>query len=240
MNKNLDLFISIGNTRTSFAVFEKSIDNIKIIKKNTKLFFNTMDFEKIFDFLNVNVQKIFVCSVVEYANKKLLLFFKDKEVIFLTSSNQNLIKLNLLDNPNEVGNDILASAIYANILSKNIIIASLGTATVISNVVNGSLIGCIIFPGLGISYKSLITNTMIKKIELNWTNKDIGTNTKDALSIGVIKGHQIIIKELSKPFHTIDTLYIYFGGNAPYIKLKGWKKIEDIDILGLYLFSLSR
>ncbi len=146
----------------------------------------------------------------------------------------------MLDNVDEIGNDIIASAIYANSLNKNTIIASLGTATVISSVIDGSLNGCIIFPGLETAYNALIENTMIEKNELSPINKKIGTNTQDALSIGIIKGHQVMIKELSKPFSAPNTLHIYFGGNTSYIELKGWKQIEDMDLWGLYLFSLSR
>ncbi|MGL6125109.1 MAG: type III pantothenate kinase [Metamycoplasmataceae bacterium] len=237
MKANNDLFISIGNTMTTFAIFNKSINDKKIIKIPTKNKFKKEIFLKILNDLNVVPKKIFVCSVVNKINKRIVLFFKDKEIIFLNYHSQNIIDLSLLDNKNEIGNDIIASAIYAQSLGKNIIVASLGTATTLSKVSDGVLMGCIIMPGIQMSYDALIEGTMIPKTRVISTEKNLGKNTQDAMSIGIIKGQMIMINEFSKYFHTPDTIYIYFGGNAKYLKLHSWKYIEDIDLLGLYLFS---
>ena len=240
MNKTkTNFFISIGNTRTSFAYFPEHIDSIKIIKTKTKNFFNNISFEDIFNQFGINPNKIFVCSVVEEVNHKLVTFFPHNEIVFLKHDNQKIINLNLLDNPQEIGNDIIASAIYAKSLGQNVTVVSLGTASVISNIVEGSLLGCIIMPGLEISYNALIQNTAINKVELTPLTSIIGTSTQKSLSIGIINGHKAMIKELTKPFHTPQTKYVYFGGNTSYIELNNWKKIEDIDLLGLYLFSVT-
>lgn len=240
MKKHDNFYISIGNTRTTFAIFDGSIDKMKMIKKNTIEIFEKMDFKEILDVFNIIPQKIFVCSVVDYASEKIKEFFDKNEIIFLNYSNQKNIDLSLLDNPFEIGNDIIASAIYAQSLAKNITIISLGTATVISNIRGQAIVGCIIAPGLEISYNALIEKTTIPKLKLNYTSKIIGKNTSDALNIGVVSGHKLMIQELTKSFHTPDTLYIYFGGNAHYIKFSNWKYVSDIDLLGLYLFSINR
>ncbi len=236
---NMNLYISIGNTRTTFGYFPNNIKSIKIIKKNTQEFFNKINFDQILSEFNISIKQIFVCSVVKEANVKLQEFLVGKEIIFLKHNNQKMIKLDQLDNPQELGNDIIASAIYASHLSDNTTILSLGTASVLSSVVNGSLAGCIIIPGLELSYNALIESTDMQKIKLNYTPNNIGKNTQDALSIGIITSHQIILEELAKKFHHQKTLYVYFGGNASYIKLNNWKKIEDMDLLGLYLFSIN-
>ncbi len=239
MPKNMNLYISIGNTRTTFAYFPNNITSIKIIKKNTKEFFNKMNFDEILSEFNILIKQIFVCSVVKEANAKLKIYFVNQKIIFLNHDNQKLIKLNQLENPHEVGNDIIAAAIYAAHLSDNTTVLSLGTASVISSIINSSLAGCIITPGLEISYNALIENTDIPKIKLTYTSKNIGKNTQEALSIGMITGHKILLEELAKKFHNEKTLYVYFGGNTSYIKLNNWKKIKDMDLLGLYLFSIN-
>ncbi|MGL4252157.1 MAG: type III pantothenate kinase [Metamycoplasmataceae bacterium] len=234
-----NLYISIGNTRTTFAIFEESIQNIKTVKKYTnEIFENT---NEILNELNIKPRKIFVCSVVEKFNAKIQNIFSNIKVIFLNYLTQNIINLDLLDDKSEIGNDMIASAIYAQSIGKNIVITSLGTATTISAVIDRSIIGCIILPGLKISYDALIEKTMIPDTQLKSTRKNIGKNTQEALSIGIIEGHKIVIKELSKKFEMpLDTLYLYSGGNSCYIKLNNWKYIEDIEILGLYLFSVGK
>ncbi|MGL5617494.1 MAG: type III pantothenate kinase [Metamycoplasmataceae bacterium] len=238
MKKKSNLYISIGNTRTTFAIFDKSINNVKKVKEYTKdILINIIN---ILDELNIEPQKLFVCSVVEKYNNKIVKLFKNSEVVFLNYLSQNIVNLDLLDNQHEIGNDMIASAIYAQSIGENIIIVSLGTATTISAVSKKSIIGCIILPGLKILYDALIKKTMIPDTELQSTKKKIGKNTKDALSIGIIEGHKIAIIELSNRIGmSSDTIYLYSGGNANYIKLNGWKYIEDIDILGLYLFSID-
>lgn len=236
-----NLYISVGNTRISFCIFGDSIKEFKIIKKNTKEILNNFNLAPILSELKISVSVIFICSVVPLINKKIKNYFIDKEIIFLTAVNQNEINFNNIDNPEEVGSDIVASAIYAKQLGDNVTVASLGTATVIYNINKGSFSGCFISPGLDISYKALIENTNIEYEDIYSTysdNKNI-TNTKDSLNIGVITGHELMIQELSKKFDSKNSIYVYFGGNSNFIKLGGWTKIEDIDLLGLYIYSKS-
>ncbi|MGL5205028.1 MAG: hypothetical protein ACRC63_02140, partial [Metamycoplasmataceae bacterium] len=95
--------------------------------------------------------------------------------------------------------------------------------------------------GLQISYDVLIEKTMIPKMKLYSTKEYIGKNTQEALNIGIIEGHRIVIEELSKNIQMPpSTIYLYSGGNAHYFNLKKWKYIDDIDVRGLYLFSLNR
>ncbi|MGL5732529.1 MAG: type III pantothenate kinase [Metamycoplasmataceae bacterium] len=239
LKKKDNLYISIGNTRTTFAIFGESIHDSKKVKIYTKDILNNIS--NILNELKIDPKKIFLCSVVEKYNNEIIKFFNSIEVIFLNYSSQNIINLDLLDNQYEIGNDMIATAIYAQSIGKSVVVVSLGTATTISAVVNKSIIGCIIFPGLKTSYDALIDKTMIPNIELESTKKVIGKNTKDALSIGIIEGHKIVIQELSNKLEMpSDTIYLYTGGNAHYIKLNDWKYIEDIDVLGLYLFSINR
>lgn len=236
-----NLYISVGNTRTSFCVFGSSIKEFKIIKKNTKEILKNFNLEPILLELNINISIIFICSVVPSINKKIKSYFIDKEIVFLTSVNQKEINFNNITNPKEVGSDIVASAIYAKQFGDNITVASLGTATVIYNIDKSVFTECFISPGLDISYKALIEHTNLKyeDIYLAHSNNKNGTNTKNSLAIGVITGHELMIQELSKKFDSKDSIFIYFGGNSEFIKLDGWIKIDNMELFGLYLFSKS-
>ncbi|MGL5205143.1 MAG: type III pantothenate kinase, partial [Metamycoplasmataceae bacterium] len=149
MKKKSNFYISIGNTRTTFAIFDESINDIKTIKKYTKEMINYLN--DVLDELDINPLKIFVCSVTKKYNSIINNFFQNKEIIYLNHSNQNIIDFNSLDIKNEIGNDMIASAIYAQSIGKNTVVVSLGTATTISAIVEKTLMGCIILPGLQIS-----------------------------------------------------------------------------------------
>ncbi len=237
MKNDFDLYISVGNSQISFAIFGKTIDDIHVTKKNLK----NIDLIKSINELNINVLKIFVCSVVPLITQQIKILLKNKEVTFLTSLNQKNIDLSNLNNTYEIGNDIIASSIFANKLGTNVTVVSLGTATVISNISNGKIIGCTISAGIKTSYDALINATSLKgtKTKLIKTTRNIGKNTNEAISIGTINGHELMIEGISKGFHTNNTIYTYYGGNSCYIHLKGWTKIDNMELLGLYLFSKS-
>lgn len=88
MKIKTNLYISIGNTRTTFGFFNDSVDSVKVVKRFTKDFFKKIDFNSVLTELMIDPLKIFVCSVVKKADRKIITFFNDKDVIFLTAVNQ--------------------------------------------------------------------------------------------------------------------------------------------------------
>ncbi|MDK2819684.1 MAG: type III pantothenate kinase [Mycoplasmataceae bacterium] len=245
MKKKNNLYISIGNTTTTFAYFENSINKINTIKFNTTKFFKTLNFVEILNKFDISIDRIFVSSVKKSLNKFIISYFENNKIIFLKWNNQKNISLDLLDNPKEVGNDIIASAIFANTLGDNMTIISLGTATVIANIYKGKLTGCTISPGLETSYDSLFKKISINKISLkeiaNYNLKKIGLNTKESIAIGVIQGHKLMVQEIANSFdNQQNTNYVYYGGNSHYIKFENWNKYNDMDLLGLYIYSKSK
>ena len=244
MKNKKNLYISIGNTTTTFAYFKKSIDEINTIKISTNEILKIFNFKEILHKFNITINKVFVSSVKKSFNRYIISFFKNNEVVFIKWNNQKNINLNLLDNPKELGSDIIASAIFANTLGENVTIISLGTATVIAKIYKGQLMGCAISPGLETSYNSLFNKTSIKKISFKeMVNNDfhnIGLNTKDAIGIGVINGHKLMIQSIVNSFpNQENSKCVYYGGNSHYINFENWDKYEDMDILGLYIYSMN-
>jgi type III pantothenate kinase len=96
-----------------------------------------------------------------------------------------------MDNPREVGSDLIANAAAALTLYKPpIVVVALGTATAFAIVSKDKdYIGGIIAPGLGISAEALYTRTAaLPRVELARPKKAIGSNTQAAMQSGLIFG----------------------------------------------------
>ncbi|WP_436358521.1 type III pantothenate kinase [Mycoplasma sp. 480] len=147
-------------------------------------------------------------------------------------------------NLSEIGTDILLNAFYAAKQFKSAIIVSLGTATVISKIYKKEIEGVVIFPGIEKGLNSLFNSTsQINKINLNnKIDKAIGTNTVDALSIGIINGNYFAIKGLIEQMNKENLPVFFTGGNIKYLKNKIKEKqniIEEMVIKSLKLLAES-
>jgi type III pantothenate kinase len=96
-----------------------------------------------------------------------------------------------MDNPREVGADLIANAAAAlKFYKPPIIIIALGTATAFAVVSKDKeYIGGVIAPGLSISAEALYTRTAaLPRVELARPKKAMGTNTQAAMQSGLIFG----------------------------------------------------
>jgi type III pantothenate kinase len=101
-----------------------------------------------------------------------------------------------MDNPREVGSDLIANAAAALSLYKApIIVVALGTASAFAIISkDGDYIGGVIAPGIGISAEALYTRTAaLPRVELARPKKAIGTNTQAAMQSGLIFGYAGLI-----------------------------------------------
>jgi len=96
-----------------------------------------------------------------------------------------------MENPREVGADLISNAAAALHLYKPpIIVVALGTATAFATVSkDGDYLGGVIAPGIGISAEALYTRTAaLPRVELIAPRKAIGANTVNAMQSGIIFG----------------------------------------------------
>ncbi|HOD03266.1 MAG TPA: type III pantothenate kinase, partial [Clostridiales bacterium] len=119
-----------------------------------------------------------------------------------------------IDNPKELGADLVASAVGA--ISKYplpCLIIDLGTASKLS-VINedGAFLGCAIVSGVEISLDALSKRTsQLPAISLEAPANAIGTNTIDSIKSGTLLGNAAMLdglsdaleNELGKPFKTL-------------------------------------
>ena len=139
-----------------------------------------------------------------------------------------------MDNPREVGSDLIADAAAALTLYKApIIVVALGTASAFAIVSKDKdYIGGVIAPGIGISAEALYTRTAaLPRVELARPKKAIGTNTRDAMQSGLIFGYAGLIdgiitriqEELGEKATVVAT-----GGYAAIIA-KETKTIDEVN-----------
>ena len=122
-------------------------------------------------------------------NELFLRYFKIKPVVVGPGVKTGLrIRM---DNPREVGADLIANAAAAlKFYKPPIIVVALGTATAFAIVSKDKdYVGGVIAPGLGISAEALYTRTAaLPRVEMARPKKAIGTNTQAAMQSGLIFG----------------------------------------------------
>lgn len=125
----------------------------------------------------------------------------NKTVVMITGESQHHISIKL-DNPKEIGSDLIATAAGAKKIlpNENIIVIDCGTATKVTVVTKeNEFLGGAIAPGLEIAAQSLSNSTAaLPQVALKFPTHVIGTNTIDAIASGQMYGYVGLIKELVK------------------------------------------
>lgn len=190
------LTIDLGNTSAKFAIFDgdqqicflnidsKQDDYTAIIKNF--LYRNNLKEDLIED--------VIISSVVPNISKvleKVILNVFNKEAIFISPTNDYGIKIET-ENVEEVGSDLLVMCAYAyHLFKQELLVVSLGTASVICHVDNeGSFKHCIISPGYGKIAETLWGNAAkLPEFELKRTLTFLANNTIDAMNVGIYQGY---------------------------------------------------
>lgn len=143
-----------------------------------------------------------------------------------------------VDNPKEVGADLIADALAGHVkYKKKILIINCGTATKYS-VVNekGEFIGVAIAPGFQIGSEGLFKKTaQLPDVGLKMPKEPIGRNSVDSIASGLFYSYACSIKsyiKLIKDYYGNDLIVILTGGISRYFSdyLK-----EDIDYADINL-----
>ena len=146
------------------------------------------------------IEAVVVSSVVPHLNPsfdKVLSNIFDYRPTWVSPANAG-IKVSI-DNPNEIGTDLLANAVAGYAKSRSsCIVVDFGTAlsmTVVGQ--QGDLLGVSIAPGLGSALKSLTSNTaQLSAVSLVAPKSAIGKNTTDAIRSGIVLGYLGLVEHL--------------------------------------------
>ena len=216
----MNLCIDQGNSRTKVALMTDKGEMINHFVYKT---FSSSDVERLFDLYEITDSIISSVVNIEAAVVNTLSRRSQHFVLFDHMTPVPII--NKYATPETLGLDRLAAAVGANSLcpKENLLIIDAGSAITYDFVTaEGEYIGGNIAPGLKMRFT--ILNRMTKKLPMvEVEEKELiplfGTNTRDAIAAGVIrgvayevKGYMRTLREKVEHFHTFIT-----GGHAAYV-----------------------
>ena len=228
----MNICIDVGNSTIGIGAFKENV-LVERMVINTDPHFTEDEFYQIFKkpFAVVSkglekIDNIIFSSVVPQINVPLLSALKklsDAEPILIGPGTKTGLSIKV-DNPAEIGNDLIADLVGAKEkYGYPCIIADLGTASKILVLdKNGTFMSCLIMPGLTLSAESLSSKAaLLPEVSLIAPKSVIAKNTLGAMNAGIVYGHADMIlglinrleKEMGYPCKHVLT-----GGGATYIK----------------------
>lgn len=214
--------VDIGNSNIVIAQYDGKIKDIyrynTIREKSIDEYFETIK--------NVikGSEKMIISSVVPELNMvfKAVCEKLNIDTLFVGPGVKTGVKIKI-DNPKELGTDIVCDAIGAFAhYADSAIIVDMGTASTISYVDNRVIKGVSICAGLITQKDALVGRTsQLLQFEFKTPSKVVGTNTIDSLNSGLILGHSYMIKgivEHIKMENKVNPVVIITGGASRFLK----------------------
>lgn len=242
------LCTDIGNTNIVLGLFE-SKDSILPIQKwrlhtNTNLTADeySVKIMQLLEYAKINsteIEGIIVSSVVPqldlvFSNVFQKLF--NKKVFFVGPGLKSGIKIKL-DNPKQLGADLLVGAVAAvNKYGAPVIVIDIGTAATISYInANKEFLGGVIMPGIKTAYSGLFANTAkLESVKAAKPEKVIGKDTITSIQSGMVFGYASMMDGMIKKIKAEqgDAQVVMTGGETRHIlDILEEKVIYDDDLL---------
>ena len=228
----MNICVDVGNSTIGIGAYK---DDVLI----ERLTFNTDDrltddefyrlFKKSFNELGLNVEdvhNVIFSSVVPQVNLPLMTALKqlfNKEPILIGPGTKTGLSIKV-DNPMEIGNDLIADLVSAKEkYDYPCIIADLGTASKILLLdKSATFSACLIMPGLTLSALSLSNKAaLLPEVSLIAPKTVIAKNTLSAMNAGIVYGHADMISGLINRLEKeigYSCKHILTGGGAVYVK----------------------
>ena len=216
----MNLCIDQGNSRTKVALMT---DEGKMVKHLNYKSFSSADVERLFDLYDITDS--IISSVLDIEAAVVNKLHRRSQHFVLFDYNTPVPIVNGYDTPQTLGQDRLAAAVGAKSLcpGENLLIIDAGSAITYDFVsADGEYKGGNIAPGLKMRFTML--QRMTKKLPLVEVDENeliplFGTNTRDAIAAGVIRG---IAYEVKGYMRTLSEKKVHFqtfltGGHASYI-----------------------
>lgn len=216
----MNLCVDQGNSRTKVVLMT---DEGKIMKHLIYKSFSSADVERLFDLYDITDS--IISSVVDIEAAVVNTLHRRSQHFVLFDHMTPVPIINRYDTPQTLGQDRLAAAVGAKSLcpNENLLIIDAGSAITYDFVsAEGEYMGGNIAPGIKMRFTML--QRMTKKLPLVDAEENeliplFGTNTRDAIAAGVIrgvayevKGYMRTLKEKMPHYQTFLT-----GGHAPYV-----------------------
>jgi type III pantothenate kinase len=243
--RSLLLTVDIGNSSTSFALFDISkplkapVATWSTPTPHVKSLFFRPALNRWLNNRRIAPDKlngVAVSSVVPAVDKPLrrsLNSLNIPKILFISSHVTSQVQ-NLYQKPSEVGADRLVNARAAMSMYPGAsIVVDFGTATTFDCVAKGGkYLGGVIAPGPVISAEALYTRTAkLPHVILKKPARILGRNTKEAIESGLYHGYRGLVMEIAtrlKERMGSSTQVIATGGQARWL-LKGLKIIDHYE-----------
>ena len=223
------LAIDIGNSNIAFGVYDQRWLNHW--RLNTVANKTSDEYEVLFRSLLANgqgdinqVNQVVISCVVPSLQATFQRMIKQmfgKLPVFVSSKLSTGIKVSI-DNPSEIGSDLLANAAAGYKLYQcSCMIVDFGTALSITIVGDdGALLGGSIAPGLESAMKALSANTaQLPFVELSAPVSAIGKNTTHAIQSGIMFGYVGLVE------HLVKRIKSELGGDVKVIATGGLSEV---------------
>ena len=157
-------------------------------------------------------------SIFEAAVKRLT----GKNPVIVGSGIKTGLKI-MIDNPAQMGSDLVADAVAAiNLYKPPVIVFDMGTATTMSVIgKEGEYLGGAIYPGVTLSLGALSQNTsQLPSISLEVPRTYIGKNTIDCMRSGIVYGTASVVDGMIDRFENElgeKATVVATGGHAKFI-----------------------
>ncbi|MCD8209815.1 MAG: type III pantothenate kinase [Coprobacillus sp.] len=201
----MNLCVDVGNSTIVLGIFKdgKLLDKYRI---KTRLYSTesefTLSIRSLFhDFDITQISEIIYSSVVPTLNHALISAIENVfhlEPLTISSGVKTGVEIKV-ENPNEIGNDLIADLAAAKALySYPTLVVDLGTASKILCLdKNGAFVTALIMPGLVSGAKLLKDSTeLLPDVGLTKPSSFVAKNTNSAINNGLIYGHAEMIKGL--------------------------------------------
>ena len=228
----MNLCIDVGNTTIGVGFFKeeqlfKRLSFTVDTKKTSDEYISVI--ERTLKDLSLDakqIDRIIFSSVVPSVNDELISAVKaifNKDPLLIAPGVKTGLPVHV-DNPSEVGNDLIAVMVGAKEkYGYPCLITDLGTATKVLLIdKSGAFVSCMIMPGMALSVSALTNRAaLLHEISIKAPKSVMAKNTVDAINAGVTYGHADMIDGIITRYENelgYKCKHILTGGSAIYLK----------------------
>ena len=217
------ILVDIGNSNIVLATHDNKIN--QTYRYNTDTTKSIDEYYVLLKDVIKGASGMIISSVVPELNiifKNLAIKYLKIIPIFIGPGVKTGVQI-VVDNPKEVGSDLVASAaaVIAE-YSHTAIVVDMGTATTFTYIEKKVIKGVSITTGLVTSKDALVNEaSQLSQFEFKTPTKIIETNTIDCLNSGLLYGHLFMIKGIVKAikeYYKTDPIVIITGGASRFVK----------------------
>lgn len=253
------LVADIGNSQVTIGIYDGEnliyrwgLTSAKLFSEDEYgiLLYNLLEKERLTNKINGAVVSSVVSHLTYELEGAIKKYLNRPPVMVTHKSNLGGVTLKV-DRPEEVGADRICNVVAAyKLYSSPLVVVDMGTATTFDVVdKDGVFVGGSISPGVGLSAKSLFSNTsLLPEIQITPVSKVIATNTVTNMLSGTVIAHaamvdgmlQRIEKEMNARVTTVCT-----GGYGIYVSPNMYRNFDyvrpELTMDGLrFLYELNK